>query len=474
MKRTLLKKVAFGYAAFLIIAFLGIQVYTFSHMRQVIQTDEAEELYSNAVSIAGSYGYRFFNEQITKETLHEYLENTSDMLSTDIWVVSTDGKVSGASLKNSTQAPKYIRDFDVTGMFGDSFYSIGTFHTYFKTEHLSVYAPITIKYNVCGYVILHKPTSSLSRLTTQATRLTFQGAFIILLASTVVFIVLMRQIITPIKKLCTVADEFSRDNFKARADFGDQDEIGYLGQVMNDMAHKLDTHEEVQRKFISNVSHDFKSPLTSIRGYIQAMMDGTIPDTQYKRYLGIISNEADRLTNLTNNLLDLNRIGSQSSVLEKEEFDINQIILDCAHTSEVQCDKKGIHLSLALYNEASFVFADKMKIQQVLYNLLDNAIKFSYRDSGITIETVQKGNKLYVSVKDEGIGIPEDSLHSIWHRFYKTDLSRGKDKNGTGLGLSIVKEIIQAHNETITVASTIGVGTTFTFSLSLIDPDAEK
>ncbi|MBE5901534.1 MAG: HAMP domain-containing histidine kinase [Lachnospiraceae bacterium] len=473
MRKTLLTKVAFGYIAFLVIAFLGIQVFTFSHMRQVIQTDEAEELYSNAVSIAGSYGYRFFNEQITKETLHEYLENTSDMLSTDIWVVSADGKVSGASIKNSIPAPKYIRDFDVTGMFGDSFYSVGTFHSYFKSEYLSVYAPITIKYNVCGYVILHKPTSSLSRLTTQATRLTFQAAFIILLASTIVFVVLMRRIITPVKKLCTVADEFSRDNFKARADFGAQDEIAYLGEVMNDMAHKLDTHEEVQRKFISNVSHDFKSPLTSIRGYIQAMQDGTIPDAQYKRYLGIISNEADRLTNLTNNLLDLNRIGSQSSVLEKEEFDINQIILDCAHTSEVQCDKKGIRLSLLLYDEASYVFADKMKIQQVLYNLLDNAIKFSYRDSGITIETVQKNDKLYVSVIDEGIGIPEESLHSIWHRFYKTDLSRGKDKNGTGLGLSIVKEIIQAHNETISVTSTIGVGTTFTFSLSLIQSETE-
>lgn len=467
MRKTILTKIIIGYVVFLFLAFFALRLYTFSHMRQVIQSDEAERLYSNAVSIAGSYGYRFFNEQITGETLNEYLKNASEMLHSDIWVVSTQGKVTGASVQDSTVAPNYIRDFDVTEMFDDSFYNIGTFHSYFDSEHLSVYAPITIKYNVCGYVILHKPTSSFTRLTRQATQLTFQAALIIMAASTIVFWFLMRRIIKPVKKLCQLADEFANDNFKAQAEILGDDELAYLGHTMNEMANKIDTQEEVQRKFIANVSHDFKSPLTSIRGYLQAMMDGTIPQEHYKRYLGIISNEADRLTNLTNNLLDLNRIGSQGSVLEKEDFNINQVIIDCAHTCEVQCDKKGIRLSLLLYDETSLVHANKTKIEQVLYNLLDNAIKFSYKDSQIWIETVERDNKIYVSVRDEGIGIPEASLHSIWHRFYKTDLSRGKDKNGTGLGLSIVKEIIQAHNETIHVTSTIGVGTEFTFSLSL-------
>ncbi|MBE5906672.1 MAG: HAMP domain-containing histidine kinase [Lachnospiraceae bacterium] len=473
MKKTLLTKIIFGYVIFLLVAFFALKIYTFSHMQQVIESDEAETLYSQAVSIAGSYGYRFFNEQITKENLQEYLLNASTFLDCDIWVISTDGKVTGVSLDESSPSPNYIRDFDVTEMFNNSFYNIGSFHSYFKNDYLSVYAPITIKYNVCGYVILHKPASALSQLVAKATSLTFQTALIIMASSTIVFWFLIRRIIHPVKQLCQAADEFMRDNFKAKASVNGHDELSYIGQAMNDMANKLETHEESQRKFISNVSHDFKSPLTSIRGYIQAMQDGTIPLERYNKYLGIISNEADRLTNLTNNLLDLNRIGSQSSVLEMEDFNINQAILDCAHTCEVQCEKKGIALSLLLYEDAAIVHGNKTKIQQVIYNLLDNAIKFSYRDSQITIETTERDNKLYVAIRDEGIGIPKESLHNIWHRFYKTDLSRGKDKNGTGLGLSIVKEIIQAHNETITVNSLIGAGTTFEFSLSLAKPEPE-
>ncbi|SFQ40277.1 Signal transduction histidine kinase [Lachnospiraceae bacterium XBB1006] len=474
MKKTLLTKIFFGYVIFLFLAFFALKIYTFSHMRQVIQSDEAENLYSNAVSIAGSYGYRFFNEQITKENLHEYLLNASTFLNSDIWVVSTSGKVTGVSLDERTPAPNFIRNFDVTEMFNNSFYNLGTFHSYFQDEHLSVYAPITIKYNVCGYVILHKPCSSSAKLISHATRLTFQTALIIMASSTVVFWVLITRIIKPMKQLCKVADEFERENFKAKAIINGNDEISYISTVMNDMAYKLDTHEEAQRKFISNVSHDFKSPLTSIRGYIQAMLDGTIPLERHNKYLGIISNEADRLTNLTNNLLDLNRIGSQSSVLEKEDFNINQVIIDCARTCEVQCEKKGIALSLLLYEDTTIVHANKSKIQQVIYNLLDNAIKFSYRDSTITIETVERDEKLYVAIRDEGIGIPQEAIHSIWHRFYKTDLSRGKDRNGTGLGLSIVKEIIQAHNETISVESLIGVGSQFEFSLTLVKQDEDS
>ena len=152
-------------------------------------------------------------------------------------------------------------------------------------------------------------------------------------------------------------------------------------------------------------------------------------------------------------------------MLDKTDFDINIIIRNVAASFEGTCRMKKIAIELVLTGEEMFVTADMGKIQQVLYNLLDNAIKFSHNDSIIKLETNEKHNKVFVSVKDSGIGIPKDNLKLIWDRFYKSDISRGKDKKGTGLGLSITKEIIQSHGEHINVISTEGVGTEFIFSL---------
>ncbi len=179
----------------------------------------------------------------------------------------------------------------------------------------------------------------------------------------------------------------------------------------------------------------------------------------------MVLNETDRLTKLTNSLLTLNNLTTKGMILDKSTFDLNQVIKNTAMSFEGTCRERLISIELVLTGDEMYVHADMVKIQQVLYNLVDNAIKFSHKNSSIKIETVEKSSKLMVSVKDNGIGIPKDSLRLIWDRFYKTDLSRGKDKKGTGLGLSITKEIIQSHNENINVVSTEGVGTEFIFTL---------
>ena len=235
---------------------------------------------------------------------------------------------------------------------------------------------------------------------------------------------------------------------------------------MDFMAGALRDYDEDQRKLISNVSHDFRSPLTSIKGYIEAILDGTIPPELQEKYLNIVLRETERLTGLTSSLLVLNSMDPKQNRLNKTEFDINTVIKNTAATFEGTCTSKHITIDLLSSEWQSFVYADKGKIQQVLYNLIDNAIKFSHADSTITVETTSKYEKIFVSVRDTGIGIPKNSLKKIWERFYKTDLSRGKDKKGTGLGLAIVKEIIQLHGENINVVSTEGVGTEFIFSLS--------
>jgi signal transduction histidine kinase len=206
-------------------------------------------------------------------------------------------------------------------------------------------------------------------------------------------------------------------------------------------------------------------------GYAQAIKDGTIPYEMQNKYLDIILFESERLTKLTSNLLSLNNIKHNGAILHITSFDMNNVIKTTAATFEGACMKKKILIQLLFEEPHAIVCADMDKIQQVIYNLLDNAIKFSPNNATIQIGTEEKNDKLFVSVKDHGVGIPAGSLHKIWERFYKTDSSRGKDKKGTGLGLSIVKEIINAHGENITVASTIDVGTEFIFTLPMSEKE---
>ena len=240
--------------------------------------------------------------------------------------------------------------------------------------------------------------------------------------------------------------------------------MGYLAGTLNYMSGELNKLEEYQRNFIANVSHDFRSPLTSIKGYLEAIIDGTIPPEMYEKYLTRVISETERLTKLTQGMLTLNSLDSKG-YLSRSSFDINRVIKDTAASFEGTCGKKNINFELTFSDNIQMVYADLGKIQQVLYNLIDNAIKFSHQDSTIYIQTRIKNEKIFVSVKDTGIGIPKDSVQKVFDRFYKSDLSRGKDKKGTGLGLAIVKEIIQAHGENIDVVSTEGVGTEFIFSL---------
>ena len=237
------------------------------------------------------------------------------------------------------------------------------------------------------------------------------------------------------------------------------------------MAHELGEMDEYQKKFVANISHDFRSPLTSIKGYLEAILDGTIPLEMLDKYLNIVLMETERLNKLTSGLLTLNSFDTKRSMLDITSFDINTVIKNTVSSFEGRCREHHISIELLFDTRQQLVSADIGKIQQVLYNLLDNAIKFSPDHSQITIETTLRHEKVFISVKDEGIGIPRDCMKRIWERFYKTDLSRGKDKRGTGLGLAIVKEIITSHGEHINAISTEGVGTEFIFTLPRV---AEK
>ena len=280
------------------------------------------------------------------------------------------------------------------------------------------------------------------------------------------FLIIYAMNIIPMKKLCSAAKKFSVNQFNPPIRIQTGDEYQEMADALNIIGNDLNNFDEYQRAFISNISHDFRSPLTSIRGYAQAMLDGTIPGEAQEKYLNIILSETERLTNLTSNLLELNSFNRESVLLDITNFDIHQTILRTVNTLEGTASRKDITFILDFnVKKELIVNADEGKIHQVLYNLIDNAVKFSHSDAEVRIGTRKKGERIFISVKDSGIGIPKEAISKIFDRFYKTDLSRGRDKKGTGLGLSISKEIIHSHNQTINVVSTVGVGTEFVFTL---------
>lgn len=282
----------------------------------------------------------------------------------------------------------------------------------------------------------------------------------------IAFLLIYAMNTIPLRKLCNAAKKFSVNRTNPPIKIHIRDEYYELAEALNIIANDLNNFDEYQRAFISNISHDFRSPLTSIQGYAQAMLDGTIPYEAQEKYLNIILSETDRLTNLTSNLLELNSFNRESVLLDCTNFDIHETIIQTVNTLEGTASKRGITFILDFSSKKELIVnADEGKIHQVLYNLIDNAVKFSHHDSEIKIGTSKKGDRIFVSVKDSGIGIPKDSLNKVFDRFYKSDLSRGKDKKGTGLGLSISKEIINSHHQTINVVSTEGVGTEFVFTL---------
>lgn len=469
MSRSLNSKFVIGYIVFTLLSLITVITVSNHLFYKNLIKEEVDSMYKEANTIVSTYATSYFSSKSTMEQTEAELKRLDSMLDRQIWIIDTSGAIILDTKKTATSLD-VIEEFDPT-INGGKYYEKGTFYEYFSEETLSVMAPITSNYTVQGYVILHNPMSEIVLKKDNYISIALILIFMIFAYSIIFLFIFRMWVLRPLKKITIAAKEYASGNLKYELNIDTDDEMGNLAKAMNFMAKELNETEEYQKKFISNVSHDFRSPLTSIKGYLEAMLDGTIPPEFQEKYLNIVISETERLNKLTSSLLTLNKMDSKEARLEMTKFDINNMIKQVILTFEGTCLAKNIKFNLIFDEKEHFVLADYSKIQQVLYNLIDNAIKFSNPNSFIHITTSEKGEKIFVSVKDTGIGIPKDSISKVWDRFYKSDLSRGKDKKGTGLGLSIVKEILTAHRENINVISTEGVGTEFIFTLSKCKSD---
>ena len=465
MRKTLYLKLILAYIIFGLFGFVVVATFVSDMTINHLTKEKADSLYREATLIANTYATDLYNSEASLEAVKAQLDALDTYLDATIWIINPSGRmVLDSSVPVDVENEVVIEDFDPTIIAG-SYYTEGNFFQAFDEDMLSVLAPITSNYKVKGYVVIHASMTDILEDTNQLLNISYIMLVILFLLSLIILIFFTEIVYIPLRKITEATEQYASGNMHYEFTVESEDEMGYLAATLSYMASEIARSEDDQKKFVANVSHDFRSPLTSIKGYLKAMIDGTIPPEQYEKYLTIVLNETERLTKLTNSLLTLNNLNTKGIMLNKTDFDINTIIRSVAASFEGTCRQKMIGIELVLTGDEMYVVADMDKIQQVLYNLLDNAIKFSHHNSVIKLETTEKHNKIFISVKDSGIGIPKDDLKLIWDRFYKSDLSRGKDKKGTGLGLSITKEIIQSHGEHINVISTEGVGTEFIFSL---------
>ena len=261
------------------------------------------------------------------------------------------------------------------------------------------------------------------------------------------------SLVRPLRDMASAARSFGDGNFSRRVPITGDDEIGQLAIAFNNMASSLATSESVRRNFIANVSHELKTPMTTIAGFIDGILDGTIPQEKQRYYLQIVSDEVKRLSRLVRTMLDLSRIDSGELHLRPARFDITQTIFSALLSFERPIEEKRLEIRGLEDAESLFVDGDPDMIHQVMYNLIENAVKFTNEGGYIQIGVIDCENRTVVRVRNSGPGIPADEVSLIFDRFYKTDKSRSKDKTGMGLGLYIVRTIIRLHGGEITASS---------------------
>lgn len=504
------------YIAFLLIliASFGVLIVFISHYtRRSLIAEKEQTLSNDATLITSQVLASYFSGGISAENLSGYFSYYAETLSADIWYIDEKGNIVAASgrpgdlpeTRAESAGDSTESDADtlsdngsvrsaMTGSMPDNIYTLAPdydlnrhfrhvdkFYGLYSTPVISVNVPVSFGLSSdpedsrpAGALVMLSTTAPINALLRSIYSISFIPCLVIIAIAFIFLGIISRKVIRPVRHLSTVAQEYSEGNFDVKTGIHSRDEIGQLARSMEYMADELSKLDEYRRDFVSDISHDFRSPLTSIKGYVQAITDGTIPPEKQDRYLHIILDETNRLTKLTNSLLDLNRLESYGPYLKFSTFDFIDVIRSTLNTFEIRCLNKNLTIYLNNHAENTVVTADKMKIQQVVYNLIDNAIKFTPAGKRIDINIMEHGEKLYVSVKDEGIGMNEDTQKKVWTRFYKGDASRGKDKTGTGLGLAITREIIKAHNETIEVHSTEGRGSEFVFTLTKAKQPASK
>jgi signal transduction histidine kinase len=412
----------------------------------------------------------YLNHYITKERLDLELQSVERFLNTRIWILDKRGYIYGVSSNEKEWIGKQITAKEMVDVLkGSIIVKKGTFQGMWQTPMLTVGMPILVNGRVENAIIMHSPLYEITNTIQEVHKIIWVTMTISFVISAVVIFFLSKKLSQPLQSMDQAAQKLALGDFSQRVDVYTEDEIGRVTQTFNNMAEQLEKMEENRRSFISAVAHELRSPLTLIKGFVQGIVDGTVETDDQSKYLQIILKETTRLGKLISNLLDVQRMEAKAYPIHPEHFDIHELIRRTLLKYEEEIERRKIEMHLDLKQDTLTVLADRDGIEQVLSNLIENAMKFVDEGGAIGIGVQEKGNKVWIAIKDNGIGISKEEQPLIWNKFYKVDKARNRNKEGTGLGLHITKQIVERHGEQIQVESELGKGTVFRFSLSVSD-----
>lgn len=487
MQKTLFKKYLRITSLIILISFLLLSMVMLVFISDYWKNEKLSLLRKNAESVANISASSVITlepgkYQLDAGRMHAFIMAFADNINSDIFVTDVRGKTilaaygSGGDLDNTkrvnsaimkkTLSGHYDAQGTLGGIYDQPYYIAGLPIVVNTTE-----GPVTI-----GAVFAAYNVSSLRAFRLDLLKIVLIAAILAFLVSFCVVWIFSYRLVRPLRDMAAAARSFGEGNFSVRVPVTSQDEIGQLAVAFNNMADSLASGENVRRNFIANVSHEFKTPMTTIAGFIDGILDGTIPPEKERHYLKIVSQEVKRLSRLVRTMLDLSRIDSGELKLHPARFDLTNTVLSALLSFEKQIEEKKIDVQGLEGAESLYVNGDPDMIHQVVYNLIDNAVKFTNEGGTLTISIQALPGRTVVSVENTGPGIAPDELPLIFDRFYKTDKSRSHDKNGMGLGLYIVKTIIRLHGGEITVDSKVNEFTRFVFWLpkTIENPPDEK
>ncbi len=424
------------------------------------------------ITVAGMAEYDF--QRIPVATVQNGYRIISSTTESKIFLVNLEGKTLICSEGENCNHRTYSISDDVMQEAAAGEYDgSGTLGGIYESSHYTVGIPI--KYNDMPIAVLFASTEATDVwfFISDLMDIIFFCALIATAVSSIAIYFVTNKMTRPLREMAAAAKSFSTGDFTVRVPAEGEDEIAQLARSFNHMADSMADLESVRRSFIANISHELKTPMMTIGGFIDGILDGTVPEEKRKHYLLIVSEEVKRLSRLVKSMLSIARIEAGDMKLNPTDFDINELVCRTVFAFEQKIEEKQLEI-MGLESDEVFVNADNDLIHQVIYNLIDNAVKFVNEGGCISFSYAVKDGSVFVSVKNTGAGIAQQELPRLFDRFYKTDKSRSLDKTGVGLGLYIVQTIVNQHKGDLLVKSVEGEYTEFTFSVPASDPKMLK
>ncbi len=454
---TLFSRLVIVYISILVATFIILFV-TFTHAFQSYFVEYSQDLMiKQGSSLAKEYSrvatYSTSREDALEKMIH-YIKAMDIFLESSTWLIDRDYGV--AWISNTEEiiiSPDVVlNEFGVTEVFKGNIVRIENgFKKYFTLPVLTIGYPIKVEGEVQYAVFVHTPMPIILKTIDEVRTIILKWMGITGSIVLVWIYLFSKRMTKPLKEMNGVAKQIANGQFSRRITIKGRDEIAQLGFSLNNMAQKLSESDEKRKKFLANVSHDLRSPLTSVQGFVTALLDGTIPEKHTEKYLKIVLNESKRMINMVNTILELSSVEGGVTPLQKTSFNMENLARSTLASFETIIQQKKITVLTQFSKEDPHVVGDVDMVNRVLQNLLDNAFKFVNEGGTIKLITYSKDGKLWTIVSNSGSYISESEQKEIWDRFYKGDSSRGKDKKGLGLGLVIVKEIMHQHEENVGV-----------------------